>query len=60
MDGLQLAGDAMMENFYIWPGSPVASLFVLWVASVIFLWAGRSAMLQLTIETSLRVAGARG
>ena len=47
MDGLQLAGDAMMENFYIWPGSPVASLFVLWVASVIFLWAGRSAMLQL-------------
>ena len=37
----------MMENFYIWPGSPMASLFVLWVASVIFLWAGRSAMLQL-------------
>jgi hypothetical protein len=36
-----------MENFYIWPGSPLASLFVLWGVSVIFLWAARSAMLQL-------------
>ncbi len=37
----------MMENFYIWPGSPLASLFALWMASVIFLWAARSAMLRL-------------
>jgi len=37
----------MMENFYIWQGSPLASLFVLWMISVIFLWAARTAMLQL-------------
>ncbi len=36
-----------METFYLWPGSPMASIFVLWVASVIFLWAARGAMLRL-------------
>ena len=36
-----------MEAAYIWPGNPLASLFVLWVASVIFLWAARGAMLRL-------------
>jgi hypothetical protein len=36
-----------MDTIYLWPGSPLASLFVLWVASVIFLWAARSAMLRL-------------
>ena len=36
-----------MEMFYLWPASPLASLFVLWVASVVFLWAARGAMLRL-------------
>ena len=36
-----------MESLYLWPASPLASLFVLWVASVIFLWAARGAMLRL-------------
>ncbi len=36
-----------MESLYVWPESPVASLGLLWVASVIFLWAARGAMLQL-------------
>jgi hypothetical protein len=37
----------MTESLYLWPASPLASLFVLWVASVIFLWAARGAMLRL-------------
>lgn len=36
-----------MEAAYLWPGNPLASLFVLWVVSVIFLWAARGAMLRL-------------
>jgi hypothetical protein len=36
-----------MESLYIWPDSPLASLTVLWFVSVAFLWAARSAMLQL-------------
>ncbi|MEE2672827.1 MAG: hypothetical protein VX466_03475 [Myxococcota bacterium] len=36
-----------MEAMYLWPGSPLASIFALWVASVIFLWAARNAMLRL-------------
>lgn len=36
-----------MESLYLWPGSPLASGFVLWVASVVFLWAARGAMLRL-------------
>ena len=36
-----------MESFYLWPESPVASIFVLWAASVIFLWAARGAMQRL-------------
>lgn len=36
-----------MEVIYLWPGNPLASLFVLWVGSVIFLWAARNAMLRL-------------
>lgn len=36
-----------MEAAYIWPGNPLASLFVLWVVSVIFLWAARGSMLRL-------------
>ena len=33
-----------MESLYLWPGSPLASLFVIWVASVVSLWAARTAM----------------
>jgi hypothetical protein len=36
-----------MESLYAWPGSPLASLIALWFMSVVFLWAARSAMLQL-------------
>ena len=36
-----------MDNLYLWPASPVASIFLLWLASVIFLWAARGAMLKL-------------
>lgn len=35
-----------MESFYIWPGSPGLSIFALWLASVVFLWAARAPMLQ--------------
>lgn len=35
-----------METIYLWPGNPLASLFVLWAASVIFFWAARTAMLR--------------
>jgi hypothetical protein len=46
MDCLHHEEDRIMESLYIWPGSPLASLAALWVASVVFLWAARSAMLQ--------------
>jgi len=36
-----------MSSLYLWPESPVASIFVLWLASVVLLWAARGAMLRL-------------
>ena len=36
-----------MTSIYFWPESPLASLFAIWALSMIFLWAARSAMLQL-------------
>ncbi|MBW2293488.1 MAG: hypothetical protein JRG89_17660 [Deltaproteobacteria bacterium] len=36
-----------VESIYLWPGNPILSLFVLWVASTIFLWAARKPMLRL-------------
>ena len=35
-----------MQSFYPWPGSPGLSIFTLWLASVVFLWAARAPMLQ--------------
>ena len=35
-----------MENLYPWPDSPGLSLFVLWLGSMIFLWAARAPMVQ--------------
>ena len=35
-----------MESIYLWPENPLASLFVLWVASVVFFWAARAPMLK--------------
>jgi hypothetical protein len=35
-----------MESFYPWPGNPGLSIFTLWLASVVFLWAARAPMLQ--------------
>ena len=35
-----------MEVIYLWPESPLASMFVLWVGSVVFLWAARTPMLE--------------
>ena len=36
-----------MEALYPWPESPLASLFVLWLASSVFLWAAREPMSRL-------------
>lgn len=36
-----------MESVYLWPESPLASIFLMWVVSVIFLWAARGSMLRL-------------
>lgn len=36
-----------MQSLYLWPENLLASWFVLWLASVIFLWAARGAMLRL-------------
>jgi hypothetical protein len=47
MNGLLYEEDRSMESLYAWPGSPLASLILLWFVSVVFLWAARSAMLQL-------------
>jgi hypothetical protein len=47
MIGIHITGGGKMETFYLWPGSPLASIFILWVASVIFLWAARTAMLRI-------------
>ena len=41
-----------MEFLYIWTDRPLLSLFVLWLGSVILLWAAREPMLQM-----LRVLG---
>jgi hypothetical protein len=35
-----------MEAMYIWPQNPAASLLLLWVLSMLFLWAAREPMLQ--------------
>jgi hypothetical protein len=36
-----------MESIYFWPDLPALSLFVLWLISVVFLWAARVPMLQM-------------
>src|SRR5262249_7983500 len=36
-----------MQALYLWPAEPLLSLFVLWLASVVFLWAARDAMVRL-------------
>jgi hypothetical protein len=36
-----------MDWLFLWPDSPALSLFVLWLGSVIFLWAARQPMLQM-------------
>jgi hypothetical protein len=36
-----------MDSLYLWPQQPALSLFVLWLASVVFLWAARTPMLAL-------------
>lgn len=35
-----------MESMYIWPQNPAVSLLLLWVLSMLFLWAAREPMLQ--------------
>lgn len=35
-----------MESLYLWPDSPVISLLVLWLVSVVLLWAARAPMLD--------------
>ncbi|MCH7869617.1 MAG: hypothetical protein IH881_18130 [Myxococcales bacterium] len=39
-----------METMYLWPENPVASLFALWAASAVFLWAARKPMLKLVAQ----------
>jgi hypothetical protein len=36
-----------MKSIYFWPDLPALSLFVLWLISVVFLWAARVPMLQM-------------
>lgn len=36
-----------MESFYLWPTNPMLSIFALWAASTLFLWAARTPMLKL-------------
>ena len=36
-----------MKALYLWPEHAALSLFVLWAASVVFLWAAREPMLGL-------------
>ncbi len=36
-----------MESIYFWPDNPALSLLVLWMLSVVFLWAAREPMLQM-------------
>ncbi len=36
-----------MDALYLWPEQPALSLFVLWLGSVVFLWAARDPMLNL-------------
>ena len=36
-----------MKSLYLWPDHPALSLAVLWLASVVFLWAAREPMLAL-------------
>lgn len=36
-----------MQSFYLWPDQAALSLFVLWFASVVFLWAARDPMQNL-------------
>jgi hypothetical protein len=35
-----------MDSLYLWPQSPILSLAVLWLVSVVLLWAARSPMLD--------------
>ena len=35
-----------MESIYLWPEHPIGSLALLWVVSVVFLWAARDAALE--------------
>jgi hypothetical protein len=45
-----------MDALYLWPEQPALSMFVLWLASVVFLWAAREPMHQLfrSLDTLLR------
>jgi hypothetical protein len=36
-----------MQSLYVWPDHPAASIVVLWLASVVLLWAARQPMLAL-------------
>ena len=36
-----------MESIYFWPDNPALSLLVIWMLSVVFLWAAREPMLQM-------------
>ena len=50
-----------MDALYLWPNQPALSLFVLWLASMIFLWAAREPMLSLVKSFGgLLVDGFRG
>ena len=46
-----------MESMYPWPNSPMLSLFVLWAASAIFLWAARKPMLKLVTQLGGELGG---
>ena len=46
-----------MDALYLWPGQPALSLFALWLASVVFLWAAREPMARLCSSTRQTLEG---
>jgi hypothetical protein len=50
-----------MDALYLWPDQPALSLFILWLASIVFLWAAREPMMSLIKSFwGLLVDGFRG
>src|SRR5262245_48022430 len=49
-----------MESLYLWPKHPAESLLILWILSMLFLWAAREPMLELLRGVSRALEGTLG